>query len=69
MVVAGNMAKFGQNPKLRRKLLATGNRLLATGNRLLIEATSRDRVWGSATRQSMPCSTGSTRARTGWDTR
>lgn len=39
VVVAGNMAKFGQNPKLRGKLLATGDRLLA-------EAASRDRVWG-----------------------
>jgi ribA/ribD-fused uncharacterized protein len=39
VVVAGNMAKFGQNPKLRGKLLATGDRLL-------VEAASRDRVWG-----------------------
>ncbi|KAK3377242.1 hypothetical protein B0T24DRAFT_620757 [Lasiosphaeria ovina] len=36
---AGNMAKFGQNVKLRRKLLATGGRML-------VEAASRDRVWG-----------------------
>lgn len=39
VVIAGNMAKFGQNPKLKRKLMATGNRLL-------VEAASRDRVWG-----------------------
>ncbi len=39
VVEAGNMAKFGQNPKLRR-------RLLATGSRVLVEAASRDRVWG-----------------------
>ena len=39
VVVAGNMAKFGQNPKLRRKLLCTGERML-------VEASSRDRVWG-----------------------
>jgi len=29
VVVAGNMAKFGQNPKLKRILLGTGDRLLA----------------------------------------
>ena len=42
VVVAGNIAKFAkfrQNPKLKRKLLATGDRLL-------VEAASRDRVWG-----------------------
>ena len=39
VVVAGTIAKFGQNPKLGRKLLATGDRLL-------VEAASRDRVWG-----------------------
>ncbi|KAI1165460.1 DUF1768-domain-containing protein [Nemania serpens] len=39
VVVAGNVAKFGQNPKLGRKLLATGDRLL-------VEAASHDRVWG-----------------------
>lgn len=39
VVVAGNMAKFGQDVKLKRKLLATGDRLL-------VEAASRDRVWG-----------------------
>lgn len=39
VVEAGNIAKFGQNPHLGRKLLDTGNRLLC-------EAASRDRVWG-----------------------
>jgi ribA/ribD-fused uncharacterized protein len=39
VVVAGNMAKFGQSDKLRGKLLATGERLL-------VEASGRDRVWG-----------------------
>jgi ribA/ribD-fused uncharacterized protein len=39
VVVAGNMAKFGQNLKLKKKLLATGDRTL-------VEAASRDRVWG-----------------------
>ncbi|CAK7231666.1 hypothetical protein SBRCBS47491_008008 [Sporothrix bragantina] len=39
VVVVGNVAKFGQNPKLRGKLIATGDRLL-------VEAASRDRVWG-----------------------
>ena len=39
VVVAGNIAKFGQNPKLEGKLLATGDRLL-------VEAASRDRIWG-----------------------
>ncbi|KAL8393569.1 hypothetical protein RB595_003349 [Gaeumannomyces hyphopodioides] len=39
VVVAGNMAKFGQDESLGRMLLATGDRLLA-------EAAPRDRVWG-----------------------
>ena len=39
VVLAGNIAKFGQNTKLKGKLLATGDRLL-------VEAASRDRVWG-----------------------
>jgi ribA/ribD-fused uncharacterized protein len=39
VVVAGNISKFRQNPKLKRKLLATGSRML-------VEAASRDRVWG-----------------------
>lgn len=39
VVVAGNMAKFAQNSGLRGKLMETGNRLL-------VEAASKDRVWG-----------------------
>ncbi|KAI2616842.1 hypothetical protein GGR54DRAFT_223927 [Hypoxylon sp. NC1633] len=39
VVVAGNMAKFKQNPRLKRILLDTEDRLIA-------EAASRDRVWG-----------------------
>jgi ribA/ribD-fused uncharacterized protein len=39
VVVAGNMAKFGQNPKPKKVLLQTGQRLLA-------EAASLDQVWG-----------------------
>jgi ribA/ribD-fused uncharacterized protein len=40
VVIAGNMAKFGQNKHLRDLLLATGERVLA-------EAASQDRVWGT----------------------
>ncbi|KAF4459746.1 hypothetical protein FALBO_13501 [Fusarium albosuccineum] len=39
VVEVGNIAKFTQNEHLRRKLLATGDRIL-------VEAASRDRVWG-----------------------
>ena len=39
LVVAGNVAKFGQNAGPRRFL--TG-----TGDRVLVEASPRDRVWG-----------------------
>jgi ribA/ribD-fused uncharacterized protein len=39
LVVAGNVAKFGQNPELR-------DYLLTTGDRVLVEASPRDRVWG-----------------------
>jgi ribA/ribD-fused uncharacterized protein len=39
LVVAGNVAKFGQNAALR-------NYLLGTGDRVLVEASPRDRVWG-----------------------
>lgn len=39
VVLAGSIAKFGQNADLKRKLLATGNRELA-------EAAKMDRVWG-----------------------
>ncbi|EKD12238.1 uncharacterized protein L3040_000291 [Drepanopeziza brunnea f. sp. 'multigermtubi'] len=39
VVLAGSIAKYEQNPKLKDKLLATGERLL-------VEAASKDRVWG-----------------------
>ncbi|HWB38087.1 MAG TPA: NADAR family protein [Rugosimonospora sp.] len=39
LVVAGNVAKFGQHPDL-------GRYLLATGTRILVEASPVDRVWG-----------------------
>ncbi len=39
LVVAGNVAKFGQEPALRAYLLGTGRRVL-------VEASPRDRVWG-----------------------
>jgi ribA/ribD-fused uncharacterized protein len=39
VVVAGNMAKFGQHPELR-------GYLAGTGSRVLVEASPRDRVWG-----------------------
>jgi ribA/ribD-fused uncharacterized protein len=43
VVVAGNIAKFGQNEDLNNCKL----KLLLTGDRLLCEAASRDRVWGT----------------------
>lgn len=39
IVVQGNLAKFGQNPSLKRFLLNTGNAVL-------VEASPRDRIWG-----------------------
>jgi ribA/ribD-fused uncharacterized protein len=39
LVVAGNVAKFGQHPDL-------GEYLARTGNRVLVEASPLDRVWG-----------------------
>jgi ribA/ribD-fused uncharacterized protein len=39
LVVAGNLAKFGQNPDLREFLLGTGDQVL-------VEASPRDRIWG-----------------------
>lgn len=39
IVVAGNVAKFGQDPALRAFLLGTGGRVL-------VEASPLDRVWG-----------------------
>ncbi|WP_433603126.1 NADAR family protein [Nocardia sp. CA-135953] len=39
IVVAGNLAKFGQHEELRQYLLGTGSRVL-------VEASPVDRVWG-----------------------
>ncbi|WP_333766759.1 NADAR family protein [Streptomyces sp. IBSBF 2435] len=39
LVVAGNLAKFGQDAALR-------SYLLGTGRRILVEASPRDRLWG-----------------------
>lgn len=39
LVVAGNVAKFGQDAGLRAFLLATANRVL-------VEASPRDQIWG-----------------------
>ncbi len=39
IVVAGNLAKFSQNPELLEFLLHTGDRIL-------VEASPKDRIWG-----------------------
>jgi ribA/ribD-fused uncharacterized protein len=39
IVVAGNLAKFRQNPEL-------GTYLAGTGDRVLVEASPMDRIWG-----------------------
>ena len=39
IVIAGNLAKFSQNPELK-------GFLLNTGNRVLVEASPKDRIWG-----------------------
>ncbi|GIL24893.1 NADAR family protein [Actinocatenispora comari] len=39
LVVDGNVAKFGQDPRLREFLLGTGSRVL-------VEASPYDRIWG-----------------------
>lgn len=39
IVVKGNLAKFGQNEKLKKKLFATGDRMM-------VEASPDDKVWG-----------------------
>ena len=44
-VVAGNIAKFSQNPELKAFLLSTGNAILAEG-------APRDKIWGIGMRKS-----------------
>lgn len=39
IVVAANLAKFGQNPELK-------DFLMQTGNRVLVEASPVDKIWG-----------------------
>jgi ribA/ribD-fused uncharacterized protein len=50
LVVAGNLAKFGQHADLRAFLLGTGNRVLA-------EASPLDRVWGTGLAADHPDAT------------
>ena len=47
IVVRGNEAKFGQSQKLRRILLATGDKTL-------VEASPIDRIWGIGLRADDP---------------
>lgn len=47
IVVAGNMAKFNDNPELKRFLLNTGNRVL-------VEASPVDKIWGIGLAQDNP---------------
>lgn len=50
VVVRGNLAKFSQNPALRRRLLESGERVIA-------EASASDRVWGIGLRADDPAAT------------
>jgi len=47
IVVAGNLAKFGQNQSMREVLLRTGTKILA-------EASPLDRIWGIGLRADDP---------------
>ncbi len=47
IVIRGNRAKFGQDPELRRALLATGARRM-------VEASPLDRIWGVGLRADDP---------------
>lgn len=47
IVVAGNIAKFSQNPELKAFLLSTGDAILAEG-------APRDRIWGIGMGKSNP---------------
>lgn len=48
IVVAGNVAKFGQHPELR-------GYLLGTGDQVLVEASPLDRIWGIGLAADHPC--------------
>jgi hypothetical protein len=50
IVVAGNVAKFDQNPEL-------GAYLLTTGERVLVEVSPRDRIWGIGMGRNNPDAT------------
>lgn len=50
LVVAGNLAKFEQNPALR-------SFLMSTGERVLVEASPYDRIWGIGLSASDPRAT------------
>lgn len=47
IVTTGNREKFGQNPGLRKKLLATGNDIL-------VEANAKDFIWGAGLAETDP---------------
>jgi len=47
IVVKGNLAKFGQNPELKKVLLATGDKII-------VEASPYDRIWGIGLREDDP---------------
>lgn len=47
LVIAGNLAKFDQHPRLREFLLSTGTSVL-------VEASPYDRIWGIGLRASDP---------------
>lgn len=48
--VRGNLAKFSQNPALRKFLLSTGDRIL-------VEASPKDNIWGIGLDESEPQAT------------
>jgi len=50
IVVAGNLAKFGQHPPL-------GAFLVTTGRRILVEASPVDRIWGIGLARDDPAAT------------
>lgn len=62
IVVAGNLAKFGQHPELR-------DFLLATGRKILVEASPNDRIWGIGMAASNPDAVRPSRWRRRWTAR